>query len=182
MIDLFLLLIISISNLQKSFGKYRNKYYCNIHKHICREVNSKGHKHKNQSHVHNCFWTIVRGKTQCEKTGAADEGFIKFFSKWIFTRNILANRIWRHLRQNSRLLLTNPWYPDQPLFVSVPICVFLCTVLALDYVSLRRDCVGSLCCSLKLPPVAHYCPLSLISVTTDSLLSVTTHIRSLISG
>ena len=81
MIDLFLLHIISIIYLHKSISKYRNKYYCNIHKYICREVNSKGHKHKNQSHVNNFFWTIFPGKTQCGKTGATDEGFIKLFKK-----------------------------------------------------------------------------------------------------
>ena len=31
------------------------------------------YKHKNQSQQHGYFWTIVLEKTQCEKTGAADE-------------------------------------------------------------------------------------------------------------
>ena len=32
--------------------------------------------HKNQTHQHIYFWTIVPGKTQCGKTGAVEEGFI----------------------------------------------------------------------------------------------------------
>ena len=55
-------------------------------------MNSKGHKHKNQSHVHSYFWTTGPGKTQCGKTGAANEDFINSSENDIFTMKYSADK------------------------------------------------------------------------------------------
>ena len=94
-----------------------------------------------------------------------------FFSKWIFTRNTLANIIRKHLRQNSRSLPKISWHLEEPLTPSASVCVFLYAVPTLDCVTLRGICMGSLPCSSVLPSVALCVPLSSCSVTANSLFS-----------
>jgi len=52
------------------------------------EKRTMKYKHKNQSHQHSYFWTIIPRKTQCRKIGAADKGlYLLFFSNNLFTMN-----------------------------------------------------------------------------------------------
>ena len=132
MIDLFLLLITLISYLQKSISKFRNKYDCNIHNYICREKNSKEHKHKNQSHVHTYFWTIVPGKTQCGKTGATYEGFIIILHQM----NLYKEYTGRYNQKTPKTKFSAP--PDNFL-TPIRASAFLCVCL---HVSLCSPCIG----------------------------------------
>lgn len=70
--------------------------------------------HKNQSHQHSYFWTIVPGKTQCGKTGATNEGFINL-QQQLLLQGMILQRNWNKTPETFPLRPSNTLETLHPL-------------------------------------------------------------------
>lgn len=117
--------------------------------------------HKNQSH-RRLFLDNCPGKTQCGKTGAADEGFINLQQQLLFTRNDFTEK----LKKTPETFPLRPSNTLETLHPSASACVgsaslFLrCLLLPLHHLLLDH-------CLLLNPPSSSTLQLPLKSISSS---------------